>query len=322
MDRTLAVLLSVVLALPIAAEPQTVGSTKAVLVTGASTGIGRKVTEKLAADGYFVYAGARKEEDLKALGTIKNVQGVRLDVTKPEDIAAAVEIVKQGGRGLYGLVNNAGVGTYGSFADMKPEEFDLVMAVNVYGPYRVTMAFAPLIVAQRGRIANIGSISGILANPMLGAYCMSKHAIEAFTDSLAEQMAGLGVAVSVIEPGNYNSEISRNAIKRIGATPQGTTASGRPISADRSVYKEPDEVAAAVEEALFDPNPKRRYMVVPNQLEAEVTIKKQIDQLVQLNEGQPYTYDRDALIKMLDERLTHARPQSAPKPRTDARNSD
>jgi NAD(P)-dependent dehydrogenase (short-subunit alcohol dehydrogenase family) len=314
MRCTIAAIFSVLFAIPISAEkPQTPGpgSTKAVLVTGASTGIGRRITEKLAADGYFVYAGARKEEDLKALGAIKNVQAVRLDVTKPEDITAAVEIVKQGGRGLYGLVNNAGVGTYGSFVDMKPDEFDLVMAVNVYGPYRVTKAFAPLIVTQRGRIANIGSISGILAGPMLGAYSMSKHAIEAFTDSLAEQMAGLGVAVSVIEPGNYNSEISKNAIKRIGATPQGTNnASGRPISADRSTYKEPDEVADAVEKALFELNPKRRYMVVPNQHEAEITIKKQMEQLVQLNEGQPYAYDRDALVKMLEEELTHAHPRS------------
>ena len=145
---------------------------------------------------------------------------------------------------------------------------------------------------------------------MLGAYCMSKHAIEAFTDSLAEQMAGLGVTVSVIEPGNYNSEISRNAIKRIGATPQGTNASGQVISADRSTYKEPDEVVDAVEKALFEPNPKRRYMVVPNQHEAEITIKKQIEQLVQLNEGQPYTYDRGALDKMLDEALAGSQPKT------------
>src|ERR1700730_14887276 len=83
---------------------------KAVLVTGASTGIGRKITERLAGDGYFVYAGARKESDLKALGAIKNVRAVRLDVTKTQDIAAAVDAVKKGGRGLYGLVNNAGIG--------------------------------------------------------------------------------------------------------------------------------------------------------------------------------------------------------------------
>ena len=78
-------------------------------MTGVSTGIGRKITERLAADGYFVYAGARKEEDLKALGTIKNVQAVRLDVTNTQDINAAVEAVAKGGRGLYGLVNNADV---------------------------------------------------------------------------------------------------------------------------------------------------------------------------------------------------------------------
>src|SRR5580693_8309839 len=85
----------------------------AILVTGASTGIGRRITERLAADGYFVYAGARKEADLQALGAIQNVQAVRLDVTKPEDIDATVETVTKAGRGLYGLVNNAGVVTVG-----------------------------------------------------------------------------------------------------------------------------------------------------------------------------------------------------------------
>jgi hypothetical protein len=79
--------------------------------------------------------------------------------------------------------------------------------------------------------------------------------------------------------------------------------------ADRSKYKEPDEVAAAVEQALFEPEPKRRYLVVPNQEEAEITIRKQIEQLVQLNEGQPYAYDRTTLVKMLDEALAKARPQ-------------
>lgn len=75
-------------------------------------------------------------------------------------------------------------------------------------------------------------------------------------------------------------------------------------------YKEPDEVADAVEKALFEPKPKRRYLVVPNQRQAEITIRKQIEQLVQLNEGQPYTYDRDALVKMLDEALAGSRPKS------------
>jgi NAD(P)-dependent dehydrogenase (short-subunit alcohol dehydrogenase family) len=274
---------------------------RAVLVTGASTGIGRNITEHLAAKGYFVYAGARKAEDLKALGALENVQAVKLDVTKPEDIAAAVETITKAGRGLYGLVNNAGIASIGPIADVSLEEFDLVMKVNVYGPYHVSRAFAPLITASKGRVTTIGSISGILASRDLAAYSMSKHAVEAFTDSYAQQMAPLGVIVNVVEPGNYNSDIGRNASQRTGSDNRFT---------DRSRYKAPDDVAAAVELALFEANPKRRYMVVPEQREAEVTIRKQIEQLVQLNEDQPYTYDREALVRMLDEALAKARPRA------------
>ncbi len=287
-------------AAPAAAAP---APQKAILVTGASTGIGRKITERLAADGYFVYAGARKEADLKALGEIKNVQPIRLDVTKPEEIDAAVATVIHGGKGLYGLINNAGIAAVGSLAETKLEEFDLVMAVNVAGPYRMTKAFLPLILAQQGRIVTIGSISGILASPDLGAYSMSKHAMEAFTDSLATQLKDTGVQVIIVEPGNYDSQIGANAAKREGADNS---------RADRSKYKEPDEVAAAVAQALAETAPKRRYMVVPNQHEAEVTIRKQIEQLAQLNEGQPYAYDRDELAKMLDAALATSRPKTKP----------
>jgi NAD(P)-dependent dehydrogenase (short-subunit alcohol dehydrogenase family) len=280
-----------------AAEP---APQKAILVTGASTGIGRNVTEHLAAAGYFVYAGARKEADLKALGAIKNVQPVKLDVTSPEDIAAAVDTITKAGRGLYGLVNNAGVATLGTATQTKYEEFDLVMKVNVYGPYRVTQAFAPLIIESKGRITTIGSISGVLAAPSVSAYAMSKHAIEAFGDSLAGELEPMGVKVSIIEPGNYDSDIGKSATQRTGIVGRLT---------DRSMYKKPDEVAAAVTLALFEEKPKRRYMTTPNQDEAERTLRKQISQLVELNEGHAYTYDRDALVKMLDEALATARPK-------------
>lgn len=275
---------------------------KAILVTGASTGIGRKITERLAADGYFVYAGARNEADLQALGAIKNVQAVRLDVTKPQDIDAAVETVTKAGRGLYGLVNNAGVVTIGPLIDTTPAEFDLMMQVNAYGPYRVTKAFAPLIVAHRGRIINIGSISGILNDPDGGAYQMSKHALETFSVTLAQELAPSGVQVSIIEPGGYKSDIYKNEVERSGT--------GKQYVDEWTKLKEPDEVAAAVESALFEPRPKLRYMVVPIQEQAEITIKAQIEQLVQLNEGQRYTYDRATLIKMLDAALVGARPRS------------
>lgn len=283
---------------------------KAVLVTGASTGIGRKITERLAAEGYFVYATARKPEDLKALGAIRNVHAIALDVTHPEEIAAALATITKSDRGLYGLVNNAGIATAGSIAEMRLEEYELVMNVNATGAVRMIKAFEPLIIEQKGRIINIGSISGILARDNLAGYAMSKHAIEALTDSLAGQLAPIGVRVSVIEPGNYNSDIVKNALARMGTDSPAARSPGYVMRADRSNYKEPDEVAAAVEQALFEPEPKRRYMVVPNAQEAEITIRKQIEQLVQLNEGQPYTYDRTALIKMLDEALAKARPQA------------
>ncbi|MBC8025778.1 MAG: SDR family NAD(P)-dependent oxidoreductase [Steroidobacteraceae bacterium] len=274
---------------------------KAVLVTGASTGIGRAITEHLAARGHFVYAGARKQADLDSLNKIANVQAVKLDVTQQADIDAAVASITKAGRGLYGLVNNAGIATLGAVADTSMEEFVLQMDVNVTGPYRMTKSFTPLILESKGRITTIGSISGILAPRDLSAYAMSKHAIEAFGDSLALQLEPQGVRVSIIEPGNFDSDIGKNAVARTGT---------RNRMADRSRFKKPTEVALAVEQALFEDKPKRRYMVVPNQGEAEVTIRKQVEQLVQLNEGHGYTYDRDALVKMLDEVLANARPRT------------
>lgn len=278
---------------------------KTVLITGASTGIGRKITERLAASGWRVYAGARKPADLEQLARIPNVQAVTLDVTNAADIAAAVQRVTKDGRGLDALVNNAGVALTAPLANTREADFDWLMQVNVYGPFRVTQAFAPLIIASRGRITTIGSISGTLSPKDLGAYSMSKHAMEAFTDSLALEMAPLGVQVSIVEPGNYNSEIGATAAKRTGAPSR---------LANRSRFKDPDDVADTVLLALTEAAPRRRYMIVPNQQEAEVTIRKAIEEVVQLNEGQPYAYDRAALIEMFDASLAKARHGTATAP--------
>jgi NAD(P)-dependent dehydrogenase (short-subunit alcohol dehydrogenase family) len=125
--------------------------------------------------------------------------------------------------------------------------------------------------------------------------------MEAFTDSLAQEMGRKGVQVSIIEPGNYNTQIAKNALARTHTDQH---------SPDRSMYPPPDDVAAAVQDALFAPTPKRRYLVVSSEAEADATIRKQLDRLVQLNEGQRYTYDRNTLVKMLDEALEHSRPRT------------
>jgi NAD(P)-dependent dehydrogenase (short-subunit alcohol dehydrogenase family) len=284
---------------------------KAVLVTGATSGIGLKVTEYLSAAGHFVYAGARKDKDMERLNAMDNVMAVRLDVTIQDQIDAAVATITAEGRGLYAVVNNAGVAIFGPIVETTDDDFNWQMDVNIYGVFRVTKAFAPMIVESKGRITTIGSISGTLSPGGLGAYSMTKHAMEAFTDALAAEMEPAGVAVNVVEPGNYKSRISERAFDRISATMKN---SGRELSDDekewleegpndRSQYKDPDEVAEAVMKALFDENPARRYMVVPNQGEAAFTIGTKVRELVQLNGDQPYTYDREALIEMLDREL-------------------
>ncbi|MDX2060529.1 MAG: SDR family oxidoreductase [Gemmatimonadales bacterium] len=309
MFRTAVALFAVVVSsLPLAAQSPAGG---AVLVTGASSGIGRKITEALAAKGHFVYAGARKPEDLAALDKIPNVRGIKLDVTSATDIAAAVETVRRGSRALTGLVNNAGVAILGALIEVEEKDLQFLFDVNVYGPYRVTKAFAPLLIESKGRVTTVGSISGILSGPLFGPYSMSKHAIEAYADALAVEMARFGVRVSVIEPGNYKSEIGRNTVAQVEAAvarnpnspflPQMknmVTAMG-----NYDNYPEPDAVADAAIHALFDPNPKMRYLVVPVARQAEVTIRKAIEELVQLNQSHPFSYDRDALVRMLDSAL-------------------
>jgi len=295
------------------AEPDSseASSQKAVLVTGASTGIGRKITEVLAANGYFVYAGARKQKDLDALNEMANVQSIRLDVTIQEEIDAAVETVRAGGRGLYGLINNAGVGVGGPLIEVDEKDVKWLFDVNVFGVFRITQAFAPLIIEGKGRIITIGSISGILSGPFYGPYSMTKHSIEAYVDALAPEMERFDVQVSVIEPGNYRSEISKSGRARMGGMDDAKEKSPYAAdyrrrlegSADRSQYKDPDEVADAAMHALFDEHPKLRYMVVPNREEAGWTIGKAIQKVVQLNEKQEHSFSREELISMLDQAM-------------------
>jgi len=284
---------------------------KAVLVTGASTGIGRHVTEAMAAEGYFVYAGARKQKDLDALNAIPNVQAIRLDVTIQEEIDAAVETVRKGGRGLYGLVNNAGVGAGSPLIELDEDQTRWLFDVNIFGVLKVTKAFAPFIIESKGRITTIGSIAGVLTWVGGADYTMSKHAIEAFADVLEKEMERFDVKVSVVQPGNYNSDIGKSVRARrgelTGAQEQSPFADyyrdRLESTGDRSQYKDPGEVSAEIMHALFDVNPKHRYMVVPNREEATWTIGQSMQRLVQRNEGQEHAFSREELIAMLDEAI-------------------
>lgn len=281
---------------------------KAILVTGASSGIGLRITEELAQNGYFVYAGARKKRDLERLNEMDNVEAVRLDVTIQDDIDAAVTQIRDGERGLYGLVNNAGVFIGGPVTDVSIEETMWLFDVNVFGVYRVTQAFAPMIIEQKGRITTISSISGIASGRFFSQYSMSKHATEAFTDSLAKELDRFDVKVSVIEPGNYDSKIVATAYERM--IDKGYIKEDSPYAADlkefmkwpadRSIYKAPDEVAEAALHALGADDPLPRYMVVPDVNEATRTIGRAIEEVAELNAWQAYSFTRAELIAMLD----------------------
>lgn len=284
---------------------------KAVLVTGASSGIGRRITEVLAAEGHFVYAGARKDADLAELDRIDNVEAVRLDVTSQADIDAAVARIAGAGRGLYGIVNNAGVAVFSPMNETPETDIDFVFDVNVYGPYRINRAFAPLLVASKGRTTLIGSISGFISGARAGTYSMSKFAVEAYTDALAAEMAGSGVLVSIVEPGGYRSRLREKVVMhRIGKAPGEagslTDEEAQQLARIRgrnAQLKEPDEVAAAVLHALFAEQPRARYMVVPNEEEAMLTIRAALRRVAQLNADQPYSYSPEELTRMLEEAM-------------------
>jgi len=311
--KNLLVLVAAVICLFAVPQSAIAGDDRSILITGASTGIGRNLTETLAEQGYHVYAGARKDKDLAELAAIKNVTAIKLDVTSQDQVDAAVAMIKEKGTGLYGLVNNAGVGGGGAVIDTPIDDQSFVYRVNVEGVYRVTQALAPLVIESKGRIITTGSIAGtISAIPGFSAYSGSKHWIEAYTDSLATEMAPHGVAVSVVEPGNYKSNIRRSSVSRdyeqikaAGGEVTEEMQKAYEATAERELgYKEPDEVSAAFLHALFDASPLRRYVVVPNEQEQERTIGTKISELVQLNTWGPYSYSRDQLVEMLDAALT------------------
>jgi NAD(P)-dependent dehydrogenase (short-subunit alcohol dehydrogenase family) len=157
--------------------------------------------------------------DAARLARIDGVEPVVCDVTDDEHVARLRAAIDARGAGLWGIVHNAGIAHLGHLTTTSQGDMRAVFEVNVFGVHRVTNALVDLIVASRGRIVTISSLSGTLSSTQLGAYSMSKHAIEAYTDALAKQLAPLGVHVCAVAPGNYASAIARNAVGRFAPPP-------------------------------------------------------------------------------------------------------
>ena len=288
----------------------------AVLITGATSGIGLMTTEHLAEAGYFVYAGARKQADIDRLNQIDNVMAVRLDVTIQDDIDKAVALIESEGRGLWGIVNNAGVNVFDPLIEADESDLKWLFDVNVYGVFRATKAFAPMIIESRGRIVNISSIAGVLSGGLdgYGAYVMSKHAVEAFTDTLAWELGRFGVFVSAVEPGSFESQIGVSRCKRMLRNQAKKTykyyaeemagyletCRTRLDSDEPTSGPSPLPVAEAIEHALFAEAPKEHYLVVPTEEQGRITIGKLFEELVHLNHEHEYSFTRDQLIEILD----------------------
>ena len=175
-----------------------------VLVTGASTGIGRKIAIDLAEKGHQVFASVRKPEDGYSLrGECPALIPVIMDVTKDELVASALKDVqaKRDASLPFSLVNNAGIAVPGFIEFQSIEDLKYQFEVNLFGVARVTKAFLPLIEEKKGRIINMSSISGLSSAPFLGAYAASKFALEGWSDALRIELQPKGVDLVLIEPG-------------------------------------------------------------------------------------------------------------------------
>jgi NAD(P)-dependent dehydrogenase (short-subunit alcohol dehydrogenase family) len=251
---------------------------KAVLITGCSTGIGRATAERLAANGYTVYATARRPESIADLEA-KGCKTLALDVTDEASMAAAVETVEQAEGAVGALVNNAGYSQSGAVESLDLEAVRTQFETNVFGLVRMCQLVLPGMRRQRfGRIVNISSIGGKLVFPGGGAYHGTKHAVEAFSDALRWEVKGFGVDVVIVEPGLIKTEFGNAAAASIGSG--AGAAADDPYgefnatvgTATKGIYEGPaarlgggpETVAKAIEKALVKRRPKTRYKVTPS----------------------------------------------------------
>jgi NAD(P)-dependent dehydrogenase (short-subunit alcohol dehydrogenase family) len=200
-------------------------SGKSIVVTGASTGIGRACVLALLGQGFRVFAGVRDPAAAARLveaapaESRDRLETLALDVTDAGQVAAAADAVRRavGEAGLWGLLNNAGITVNGPLEHVDLGGLRRQLEVNVVGQVAVTQAFIPLLRRAHGRIVNIGSVAGFMAMPGLGPYAMSKHAMEAFSDSLRRELRPWGIEVSLLRPGPIVSDIWKKGVSNAEA---------------------------------------------------------------------------------------------------------
>lgn len=248
-----------------------------VVITGASTGIGAACAVGLARRGYTVFAGVRRPEDASRLQSEggENLTLLTIDVTDQATIDAAAARVRQEGQGqpFRGLFNNAGISVNGPLEFVKPEDLRWQLEVNCVGQLAVTQAFLPMILESKGRIITTGSVGGFVTTPILGPYCMSKYAIEAFSDALRVELSPQGVHVVLLQPAAIATPIwdkGQGSVEEMNndARPTFQERYGRFAGGMRKLAKEaqsgaadPKVVLDAVIHALEAPKPKTRYVM-------------------------------------------------------------
>jgi NAD(P)-dependent dehydrogenase (short-subunit alcohol dehydrogenase family) len=250
---------------------------RAVVITGASTGIGAACAIHLDRLGFRVFAGVRKPEDGLTLqqNSSDRLVPIELDVTDASTIHKSHALVSglTGTDGLYGLINNAGIAVVGPLEAVPIPDLRQQLEVNVIGQVAVTQIFLPLIRQARGRIINMGSIAGLSAMPLMGPYSASKFALEAITDALRLEVQQWGIHVSIIEPGAIATPIwnksAVEAAEREAAIEDELRFLYKPIvAAVRKIVGEASKravpsatVAKVVETALTASIPRTRYLV-------------------------------------------------------------
>ena len=248
---------------------------KYVVITGVSSGIGLATVEDLLKHGYHVFGSVRRSTDADTLQTQFGMDFTPLvfDVTDEAAIKTAVDKVAGtiNGQGLFALINNAGIAIGGPLMHQPVDEVRRVLEVNVLGTLAITQGFLPLLGAKTsqttspGRIINISSLGGRISLPFVGAYGISKHALEAMSDVLRRELMLYGIDVIVIEPGAIKTPIWDKAEKQDASPYQHTDYAGLLEKFQRNFISRgragssPEKVAQVIREALESKNPRTRY---------------------------------------------------------------